>query len=181
MSDIKNRTCSGILIFLSLHYLFKLLLKIITNLVQYKLLAIQPPDCSATLLNNFLTLVSVHLMNIGIQLNMYVRLNKHTHILVWIAMNAWVWVDCFATTMLANVVGIIIGLHRWVFAVKWWILWLKIEIFIIRLNNILVRNSTYGESCTTNACDGTLLLTCGSSGYCVCSGSLYWNGTYCGI
>jgi len=46
---------------------------------------------------------------------------------------------------------------------------------------ILVKRASYGEMCNTSTVDVTLLLTCNSNGYSVCNGSLFWNGTYCGM
>ena len=43
-----------------------------------------------------------------------------------------------------------------------------------------VKRATYGQSCTAATVDTTLLLTCDSSGFSICSGALFWNGTYCG-
>ena len=40
--------------------------------------------------------------------------------------------------------------------------------------------ASYGESCASTPADTTLLLTCNSANFVVCSGALFWNGTYCG-
>ena len=44
-----------------------------------------------------------------------------------------------------------------------------------------VKRKSYGEACTSANVDTTVNLYCGSSGYAICTGSLFWNSTYCGI
>ena len=43
-----------------------------------------------------------------------------------------------------------------------------------------VKRKSYGEACTAADVDTTVGLTCGSSAYAICSGSLFWNSSYCG-
>ena len=45
-----------------------------------------------------------------------------------------------------------------------------------------VKRKSYGEVCTTGNTDvdTTVSLTCGPNNYAICSGSLFWNSSYCG-
>jgi len=54
----------------------------------------------------------------------------------------------------------------------------EIKYFYLKIK---VKRKTYGEACTAADVDTTVGLTCGSSGYAICSGSLFWNSTYCGL
>ena len=62
----------------------------------------------------------------------------------------------------------------------WYLIIFK-DLKILKLIMILVKRASYGEMCNTSTVDVTLLLTCNSNGYSVCNGSLFWNGTYCGM
>jgi hypothetical protein len=129
--------------------------------------------------NKHQTHVSVHLMIIGIVLIPFAWLKKQEWKHVQVQVNVTLDQAYIVILVIAFVSQITFGIHHIMFVVN--MIFRKYffkAIFLVKFG-IKVKNLTYGESCTMNPCDGSLLLTCGVSQYCVCQGSLFWNGTYC--